>query len=70
MKYENTVLDEVLSNEEWKTPTQIKRETEKLVKKSINWYSIRFILEKLLQEKRVEKVDSENTTRWRKVKKK
>lgn len=67
MKYDSLVLDEILSTEKWKTTAQIRKEAQKLAKKTINWYTIHYLLNSLAEEEKVEKAEAENVTLWRKT---
>lgn len=69
MKYDKLVFEKILDEKEWKSTARIKRETETIAKKSINWYTIYYLLENLLREKKVEKIESDNVVLWRKTKK-
>lgn len=67
MKYDKLVLEKILNDKEWKSTAKIKRETELSAKKSINWYTIYYLLENLLKEKKVEKIESDNVVLWRRI---
>jgi len=64
MKYKSII--ESLLSKDWKSTSSIKRDVEKKSKKSINWYTINYALEGLLKEGKVEKIESNNVTLWRK----
>ncbi len=66
MKYDNLVLTKVLDNEKWKTTAQIQKEVQKLAKKSINWYTIHYLLGSLEKVGKAEKAEAENVTLWKK----
>lgn len=68
MKYKSIVMKSILSKTDWKSTSQIKKETEKKAGKSINWYTINYLLETLLKEKFVETIKSNNVTLWRRTK--
>lgn len=65
MKYRDIILKKILSYE-WKSTSKIKSETERKVKKVINWYSIQHILLDFLDEGKIEKIKTGNITSWRK----
>jgi len=65
MKYKDLVF-KILDKEKWRSTSDIKKQAESSVKKSINWYSIHYVLEDLLKDGKVERIQSNKITLWRK----
>ena len=64
MKYRDTVMKILDSG--WKSTSHIRKEVEKKEKKTINWYTVNYLLEGLLKEGKVEKAESNRVTLWKK----
>jgi len=63
-KYQRYAL-EVLDKYKWKSTNSMKKELEKIHKKSINWHILFIALEILEKQNKIERIELVRTIAWR-----